>query len=595
MFRESAAINTAPLRGLSRWAPLLAVRGQSNSALFSARQTSFWPDCCTFSDRIWRLSRPLCRGPFSEVALILMVFAAAGAWPVPDVNETAYLTKARHQANPAWGSGDFFLESPEAHGVFYRLLGPLAATLPLDDAAWIGRWLGWLALAVGFRHAAAPLLIGLWPRVLAAAFFSLALRHTTAAGEWVIGGCEAKVFAWALVLVAAGEIALGRCARAWLALGGATALHPIVGGWGMVAMVLLSLWERISQIVWKTQPLPDSDAAIVPSGRGPGMLAAACLLGGVLLAAAGIVPALGLSAGADTAMRAAAARIHVVERLSHHLLLRTFADGMVARHVLAILVWWLLGRMLPGDSPRITAARARATGFTVAAMVVSLAGCGISLLEPVAPRIAYSLLRFYWFRLADGLVPLSLAMAAAAVVCNAAAVQRLLPVRPIITRSIIVALLLLDLVHESRHWPLPGRPGLAARGDSKVDAAAWRETCDWVAANTPLDACFLTPRGAASFTWRTGRREVVGWKNSPQDARSLVEWRQRMVDCFSRDGTFTNMERSTAALGPDRLRLVAERYAAEYAIIPLDAPGIGAIPFERLHADRGYAVYRLAP
>ena len=114
-------------------------------------------------------------------------------------------------------------------------------------------------------------------------------------------------------------------------------------------------------------------------------------------------------------------------------------------------------------------------------------------------------------------------------------------------------------------------------------------------ANTPLDACFLTPRGAASFTWRTGRREVVGWKNSPQDARSLVEWRQRMVDCFSRDGTFANMERSTAALGPDRLRLVAERYAAEYAIIPLDAPGIGAIPFQRLHADRGYAVYRLAP
>jgi hypothetical protein len=132
-----------------------------------------------------------------------------------------------------------------------------------------------------------------------------------------------------------------------------------------------------------------------------------------------------------------------------------------------------------------------------------------------------------------------------------------------------------------------------ARSDSKVDAPAWRNVCDWVAANTPADACFLTPRGAASFTWWTGRREVVGWKNSPQDARSLVEWRKRFVDCFSRDGSFANMERSTAALGAERLTTVAEKYDATHAIIPLDVPGVDTLPFERLHANRGYAVYRL--
>ena len=55
-----------------------------------------------------------------EVLAILAVFAAAGAWPVPDVNETAYLTKARHYADPAWARGDFFLETPDAHGVLDR-------------------------------------------------------------------------------------------------------------------------------------------------------------------------------------------------------------------------------------------------------------------------------------------------------------------------------------------------------------------------------------------------------------------------------------------------------------------------------------------
>jgi hypothetical protein len=525
-----------------------------------------------------------------EVLAILAIFAASGAWPVPDVNETAYLTKARHYADPAWGRGDFFLETPDAHGVFYLLLGPLAATVTLEQAAWIGRWLGWLALACGFSSATMPLLAGAMPRILAAAIFSLALRHTTAAGEWVIGGCESKVFAWALVLAAVGEIGRGRLAWAWLAMGAATALHPIVGGWGLVAL-LMSWWllpesreNAARRSLDRAQPFTSGLPRTVS-----GLLVAA----GLLLAAAGVVPALGLSTGADAAMRAAAAKIHVVERLSHHLLLRTFADGMVARHVLAILLWWLLRSRQPAALPSEQSARMRVDRFILASLLISLAGVAISLLEPFAANAAYSLLRFYWFRLADVLVPFGLATAAAAVLMNDSALGGLLPLRPAITRGVVAVLLCLDLANESRHWPLPGREGLLARSDTKVDAAAWRNICEWVAANTPADACFLTPRGAASFTWWTGRGEVVGWKNSPQDARSLVEWRQRFADCFSRDGSFANMERSTASLGADRLRRVAEAYGATHAIVPLDVPGLDTLPFERLHENRGYAVYRL--
>jgi len=545
-----------------------------------------------------------------EVAAILAVFAAAGAWPVPDVNETAYLTKARHYADPAWCRGDFFLETPDAHGVFYMLLGPLAAAVSLEQAAWVGRWLGWLALAVGFRHAAAPLVAGPWPRIIAAALFSLALRHTTAAGEWVIGGCEAKVFAWALVLAAVGELGQARPARAWLALGAATALHPIVGGWGLVAALIswgIGWWKsrlksRCLPPMSRENPVEHAFKPFQPVPRDmpvSGLLVSGLLVAaGLLMAAAGVVPAIGLSAGADAAMRAAAARIHVVERLSHHLLMRTFADGMVARHLLAIMLWWLLRRLPTAASPSVEAARMRVDRYVVAALMISLTGVAISLLEPFAPNAAYSLLRFYWFRLGDVLVPFGLATGAAAVLASDKALGMLFPVRPAVMRVVIAVLLSLDLARESRHWPLqlldrPGRTGIAARSDSKVDAAAWREICDWVVANTPADACFLTPRGAASFTWWTGRREVVGWKNSPQDARSLVEWRQRFVDCFSRDGSFANMERSTAALGPDRLRLVADRYGATHAIVPVDLPGVDTLPFARLHANTRYAIYQL--
>jgi hypothetical protein len=511
-----------------------------------------------------------------EIIAITAIFAAAGAWPVPDVNETVYLTKARHAADPAYAAGDFFLETPDAHGVFYLLLGPLAAAVPLETAAWIGRLAGWLALAIGFRHLAGPILgaasaRGTWARIAAAAIFSAGLRFTSASGEWVIGGCEAKVFAWAFVLGGLGELVRGRFAWAWCLLGGATAFHPIAGGWAMLAAA----------------------AAWAAGGRVPGRQRAAItvvlLVAGAALAAAGVVPALWLSSGADAATKAEAARIYVVERLHHHLLPRTFPTGFIPRHVLAIVAWWLLDRLAPA-SP----ARARLTRFTLASLGISLAGLLIAALEPWAPATVYGLLRFYWFRLADVAVPLALAISAATVLADDASCRRLVPVSPSLIRGIAGLLLLADLAAESKHWPLPGRT-LVARGDSKVEAAAWADICDWARDNLPPGTCVLTPRGAASFTWQTGLPEVVAWKNSPQDAASLVAWRQRIIDCFSADGTIRDMERSTATLGAQRMRDVAFRYEARIAIVPLDAPGLAELPFERLHANGRYAVLQITP
>jgi hypothetical protein len=355
-----------------------------------------------------------------ECLLITAVFAAAGAWPAPDVNEAVYLTKARHAADPNWGRGDFFLETPDAHGVFYLVAGPVAAALSLEATAWLGRLAGWLLLAIGFRHAAVPLLATPWARVIAAGLFSFALRNTTAAGEWVIGGCEAKVFAWAAVLGGLGELGSGRFATAFGLAGIGTAFHPLVGGWALVATV----------VTWVAGPIRQREAAAPARGR-MSWWEVAVVAGGLAAAAAGVGPALGLTAGVDAATRAAATKIYVVERLSHHLLPRTFADGMIARHLLAVAVWWLLSRLLPA-----TAARRRIDTFTLAALAISAAGIGIALLEPWAPATAYALLRYYWFRLADVAVPFALATTFAAVVADPATCGRVLSARPAWLRAI---------------------------------------------------------------------------------------------------------------------------------------------------------------
>lgn len=554
--------------------------------------------------------------PMAEVIGILLIFAAAGAWPVPDVNEAHYLTKARHAFNPSWAAGDFFLESRAAHGVFYTLFGPLASLLPLESAAWVGRLFGWLCLAIGFRHAARPQLAhSLW-RILAAGVFSLSLRHTTAAGEWVIGGCEAKVFAWSAVLVAIGEGLAGRWARAWFWAGVGTAIHPLVGGWAMVAIAVSvrgagPAWlfcmpsarvraEHADARMSSRRALADSSRSqpTMTSDHfwGWSFRVAPCLIAGGVLAACGVVPAILLSADATAAERQAAALVYVTERLPHHLLPRSFSEGFIDRHVMGILLWWATAQLLPRGDLRLRLGR-----LTWAAVGISLVGCGIASLEASAPAQAAEWLRYYWFRLADGIVPLAHALTLTAVAARwwtemptASGDGRSVGIKSRFPAALLVVAVTADLASESRHWPLPGRH-LTARADAKVDEEAWTDICRWVQTHTPVDATFLTPRGAATFTWRTARPEVVAWKNIPQDARAILEWRRRIIDCFSGDGSMRSMARSTAALGGDRLYEVALRYGAAYAIIPLadrvelnDAAGIVEV-----HRNSGYAVYAI--
>lgn len=517
------------------------------------------------------------RGPaavLAEVALVALLFAAAGAWPTPDTNEAHYLTRARHGWNPAWLEGDFFLESREAHGVFSFLIGPLAAEWPLGSAAWAGRIAGWGALAAGFTFAASAAIPAPGWRLAAAALFSLAARSTTAAGEWVIGGCEAKVFAWGLVFAGIGWFARGRLAAAWITLGMASALHPLVGGWGMVALAVALAWSARSADAALPWPVPAA-RSILP------------LVVGLLLAAVGVVPALGLSAGVDAAGRDAAIATYVVERLPHHLLVRTFNEALVARHLLAIAVWWLL---LPAST---TAAQRRVAAFTVGALAISGAGLAVSLLESAAPALAHRLLRFYWFRLADGVLPAGLSIAAVAAI-SAAGGARMAAGRRRTALVALAAVLAFDLATESRHWPLPGRPAVASRADKGLQGAAWLEVCDWIRAHTPADACFLTPRGASSFHWHAERREVVCWKNIPQDAAGILEWRRRIVDCFSADGSLKNLVSSTPSLGRDRLAAAARKYGADHVVVPLNPLDPPPLDAEPIHVAGPYAVYRLA-
>jgi hypothetical protein len=100
-----------------------------------------------------------------------------------------------------------------------------------------------------------------------------------------------------------------------------------------------------------------------------------------------------------------------------------------------------------------------------------------------------------------------------------------------------------------------------------TDYAAWINVCDWVAANTPPDALFLTPRLGLSFKWRTGRPEVVNRKDIPQDASGIVEWRDRLKDIYTtKFGGVDQSVDSLGALGTERVIELAKKYHAQYVL-----------------------------
>ena len=154
-----------------------------------------------------------------EVLLIVLVFFAIAGEPVPHVNEPHYLCRLKHFWDPSWCAGDLFLESPDAHGLFVWTFGWVTKWLSLTATAWVGRILAWTLLAWAWQRLSWRLVPVPLASVLAAALWVTLTDTAHLAGEWVVGGVEAKCFAYVFVLLALRELVDRRWNRVWIVLG----------------------------------------------------------------------------------------------------------------------------------------------------------------------------------------------------------------------------------------------------------------------------------------------------------------------------------------------------------------------------------------
>ena len=485
-----------------------------------------------------------------EILLLVLLFYLFAPGGIPGTNEPHYLCKAKAFWDAGFCQGDVFLESADAHYLFYFTLGALTQFLTLTQSAIAGRLICWMAIAFGWSLLCYTIFRGRFWSLLAAGIFLLGLHYCHFAGEWLIGGVEAKCIAYAFLFAGLSCVVRQSWAPAWILLGFSAAFHVLVGGWGIVAAFFSWLCCR----GWKQ----DLKWQLVS------------LVGGFLVSLLGLVPALSLTLGADGEIVRQANEIYTFERLPHHLVFSHIVEVSPLRldlFLIQALVWgcfcWVGWE---NRSFRVL------NSFVLGTLLI--ASCALWIewfaVQTRQHDLAASLLRYYWFRLSDVLVPLSLGIG-----------WTLISIRLIRNRHAVGALLVsllsclvaahvtwLFLDHSISKRSQADQLTLVSFEESheinRKMIRDWIDVCVWIRTHTPGNARFITPRRQSTFKWYANRSEVVAWKDVPQDAMGIVDWRSRFETVFGPDTYRFGLATLDAE---ERLMQLGEQFGATHLVI----------------------------
>jgi hypothetical protein len=329
------------------------------------------------------------------------------------------------------------------------------------------------------------------------------------------------------------------------------------------------------------------------------------VIAAVIIALPGWYPALALSRGVDAATVREAARIYAYERLGHHLVFHRFAHAFLLRHAALVIVLGLLWRY-GNPTPGLW----RLYGVCAGAVAIALVGVVVDQSLLYHPDIAAGLLRYYFFRLTDALVPVGVALGVVAMVLRWESTHPKRYVAGIIALLLVSGSHLGNVALQRQRERLPpavvqslprSRAPAWRLWEESVDEDAlppempppveaptmelsqppqqriafntaeqrsdwhqqWLATCQWIRAHTQPTDRFLTCRSQQTFKWYAQRPEVANWKDVPQDARSLVAWHAAWNELHPPE----NGGQDLAGHTDERLRELVAKYDVQYLVI----------------------------
>lgn len=449
----------------------------------------------------------------AQVVLIFLLCLVYAGQAAPHVNETHYLTKAKHFWNPEWCKADLFLTSSNPHLLFYVTFGWLTTFFPLTTVAWIGRIATWILFAFSWHRVSLAATQRSRISIFTALIFLLLLDKCHLAGEWIVGGVEAKGFAFPFVFWGLASMLNSRWKTCWVLMGIASAFHVLVGGWACLASV----------IVFGLTRDPKDPAASLKSQLLP------LTLGG-LISLIGVLPPIFVGLSAEPGTTHQANVILVTQRLGHHQLFGEFSTSRIAAFSGLILVWFVVAKLAPRSSQL-----KKLNTFAFISLVIGFIGLMLSSqVELDSNSFGVDLLIYYWFRLSDFAIPMALTFLLVGTALRfrqsgSTSIQVLQTAGPV-SVGILFAMTCFDRWSDPR--PFSVRRSLYSYEGQPTRTLEtfknWNRVCEWVRDNTAEDALFLTPAKQQTFKWYAHRAEVVNWKDVPQDATGIIQWYDRI-------------------------------------------------------------------
>ncbi|MCA9214014.1 MAG: hypothetical protein KDB27_13170 [Planctomycetales bacterium] len=507
-------------------------------------------------------SRCCSRQRVAEIAFIVLLFFVVGGTPAPEINEAQYLAKARHFWDPQWCGPDHFLSTSNTHYVFYWTFGWLTQFLSLTATAWVGRFVGWTLLAWSWESLARRFCNSFGAAIASAGIWLFLIRQLNMAGEWIVGGIEAKIFGYAFVFLGLGSLADNRWNRVWIHFGIASAFHVLVGGSSVVAaMIAYGLRLRKHKLSW--------------TDLFPGLL-----IGG-LVSLAGVLPALIGSGEASPEEVAAGVQQYVFYRLLHHLVPRDFPIWYIVRFLLLTTVWVVAAVGLRKDDKV-----SRISLFVAGSIVIAICGALIDVCVGHIRPLAAQLLRFYWFRLSDVMVPIGCAVFYCHLLRQLSGSTKQKWIVGVACCYVAWSVTAVSIKHHQANYPECDKQG---RVRTVAQYHSWLNVCEWIKNNTKSDEVVFAPPNHQSFKWNAERAEIVTWKDVPQEPKGILEWRRRLreIRIFLYRGKLRPVEYTNG-----RLVELAKEYSFRYAIIERHR----AIPrlFHRVpYENDDYIVYQI--
>ncbi len=506
---------------------------------------------------------------WAEIGLIFLVLLLYAGQLAPNVNETHYLTKAKHFWNPNWCPDDLFLSSSFSHYLFYLTTGWLTLFLSLEAYAWLGRILCWVGFSIGWYKLSQVFSNRPGRAFLGIILFLLLMDRFHLAGEWAIGGFEAKSIAYVFILFALEKYFRQKWNMFWPLIGCACAFHVLVGGWALIGLLMGSLLARLGKYLRPTDSNDDNTVMKFP---------AVSVTFFAALFALGAIPPLLQQAASSASVNQMAFQVYVHERLPHHLLFGGFATSHIGRFALLCVIWLCFASFLK-KIPAVLSMNL----FCAASLLISLTGLLLSGAAETVQGDSSSLatwatgwLRFYWFRLSDFAIPLGISMMCVTAL-NTPTLER--SGKNQITEQLVTLFSILLIVFAgtwmlAAKWEDPRAPADRAslpsyQGDTKrtlETQANWEKACDWIRNNTPTDAVFITPNDQQTFKWYAQRSEIVNWKDIPQTGAATLEWKRRINSLYR-----TQQIYPSGLLQFEEPEKIAKAFGADFLLIEQSA------------------------